>query len=207
MYQGRGKNFTKGRSRAPLLKAAFWSSGFHICPRGMQQCEGKPSMSEELSGVLACAKLLLNNQQSGRKKSPALNNSSNFCGVNIPAVASLKPPLCWLWNREKAHTISSCRLTWVGSRTLLGRSCRILEDTLYWWCGQRALASSGLETSAWFWEQASSLYQTRGRDAFPSHSLPLKNIIPLITRYLKDFRKSVSLTFYQSVLDLELAGG
>ena len=65
---GKGKELYKGRSRAPLLKEAFRSSGFHICPRGMQQQEGKPSMREELSDVLACAKLLLNNQQSGRKK-------------------------------------------------------------------------------------------------------------------------------------------
>ena len=58
--------------------------------------------------------------------------------------------------------------------------------------------------SLWATRGASSLYQTRGRDIFPS--LLLKNIIPLITWNLKDFRRSVSLTFHQSVVDLEIAG-
>ena len=59
----------------------------------MQQHEGKSSMSEELSGMLECAKLLLNNQQTGSQK--ALTYMfSNFCGVNIPTMENLKPPLC-----------------------------------------------------------------------------------------------------------------
>ena len=59
----------------------------------MQQHEGKMTLSEELSGVLGCAKLLLNNQQSGSKKA-LIYSLSNFCGINIPTVATLKPLLC-----------------------------------------------------------------------------------------------------------------
>ena len=51
------------------------------------------TLSEELSGVLGGAKLLLNNQQSGSKKA-LIYSLSNFCGINIPTVATLKPLLC-----------------------------------------------------------------------------------------------------------------